>query len=378
MRPKYLTPHNRIIEVIDLKMSGASGAQDHEVEDEQDNRTRDVVTAETLQYNFDNLFLSPTLVAGLKVAGFHRPSPVQLHAIPVAKFGTDLIVQAKAGTGKTLVFTIVILESIQFKPSVAAAPVLQAVIVAPTREITLQIAEVMRTVGSGFPELRVGAFIGGVSQKEDKAEIKAGCQVAAGSPGRLYHLIRDGVLDVSNVSIAVLDEADKVTEGVFYQTVSHILAKFPERKQVMALSATYSSRLNKLLGSVTKNPHVIRVDDQGRVSNKIVAVSNNTRRSAQSSDEVFAALHGVKQLVFILPTPSQPEVVQTPLKSDGDAVLARMTDVLLLALENWDFRQCMVFCNDRRDTEVVCDSLLSASFPATFISAHITQVCSDR
>ena len=176
--------------------------------------TSDVVTDETMHYTFENLFLSPRLVQGLRAHGFVRPSPVQLHAIPTAKFGTDLIVQAKAGTGKTLVFAIVILESIRIIIAPPLAPLAvagsgngdsdssssssssnnnnnnnntppQAVIVSPTREITLQIADVIRRVGCELPALRVAAFIGGLSQKEDRAKIKAGCHVAAGSPGRL-------------------------------------------------------------------------------------------------------------------------------------------------------------------------------------------------
>ena len=91
--------------------------------------TADVVTEETLAHTFDDLFLSQRVLKGLQVCGFTRPSPVQLHAIPMGKFGTDLIVQAKAGTGKTLVFTLVILETIHTGKILDSNPITPSLIV---------------------------------------------------------------------------------------------------------------------------------------------------------------------------------------------------------------------------------------------------------
>ena len=185
----------------------------------------------------------------------------------------------------------------------------------------------------------------------------------------------------------VLDEADKVTEGVFHQTVSHILAALPPRKQVMALSATYSSRLNGLLSEFTTSPHVLRVDDSGQVSDQLVTVSR-TAHKQQSGEEVFPALHGVHQLVHVMSSmpassakgpsarpSSHGASTQDPLPRDAeDPVLELMVQRLLAILLAIDFKQCMVFCNDRRDTEAVSERLQAHHHSAAFISAHIPQV----
>lgn len=187
----------------------------------------------------------------------------------------------------------------------------------------------------------------------------------------------------------MLDEADKVTEGVFHQTVSHILAALPPRKQVMAFSATYSSRLNALLSEFTTSPHVLRVDDSGQVSDQLVTVSR-TAHKQQSGEEVFPALHGVHQLVHVMSsmpasgakrrsTSSPPShggsSAQDVLPRDAeDPVLELMVERLLAILLTIDFKQCMVFCNDRRDTEAVSERLQAHHHSAAFISAHIPQV----
>ena len=189
----------------------------------------------------------------------------------------------------------------------------------------------------------------------------------------------------------------QVTRGVFYETVGRILAALPERKQVLAVSATYTSRLNMLLGNVMKHPQVVRVDDNGLVSNELVLVSSHNIRKGKmdasgysNGQEVFPALHGVKQLVSFLPSmrverSTRPTAEETPSqqphsqpKPDSnkvadpvlDAMIARLLE-LLVALS--PFRQCTIFCNDRRHTEVVCERLLSNQYPAAFISAHVDQ-----
>ena len=189
---------------------------------------------------------------GLTNAGFHRPSPVQLQAIPPAKVGFDCIVQSKSGTGKTCVYVVTALEMV--KPELQALQVkshffnafvtifLQVLVLAPTREIAVQGVNVAMQIGQQLSQVKIQAFIGGLSLAEDKVRARS-CQVCVGTPGRLKQLITEGLLNVENVRLAVLDEADKMLEASFINDTTWILNMLPTSKQVMALSATYPDKL---------------------------------------------------------------------------------------------------------------------------------------
>lgn len=142
-------------------------------------RTKDVQLDE-ITTSFADLQLSKQVLAGLKSASFFQPSPVQLKAIPLGKIGLDLIVQAKSGTGKTCVFTVIALEHLLL----TASSSLQVLMLAPTREVALQICTVIQGIGKGM-KIKVNTFIGGTSVKEDKAKLKT-CQIAVGTPGKFF------------------------------------------------------------------------------------------------------------------------------------------------------------------------------------------------
>ncbi len=140
-------------------------------------RTRDVLV-DDVNVSFSDLQLSKQVVAGLRSASFYRPSPVQLKAIPLGKIGLDLIVQAKSGTGKTCVFSVIALEHILTTSSKA----LQVLVLAPTREVATQICGVLQAIGANLG-VKACAFIGGQPVKEDKLKLKY-WQIAVGTPGK--------------------------------------------------------------------------------------------------------------------------------------------------------------------------------------------------
>ena len=218
-------------------MRGHSQFVAHDIEAKT--RTEDVVTQESREKTFADLLLSEPVLKGLTNSGFHRPSPVQLQAIPPAKLGFDCIVQSKSGTGKTCVYVVTALEMV--KPELSA---LQVLVLAPTREIAVQGVNVAMQVGQQMPQLKIQAFIGGLSLAEDKIRAK-NCQVCVGTPGRLKQLISEGLLAVDNVRLAVLDEADKMLEPSFINDTTWILNSLPQSKQVVALSATYPDKLGR-------------------------------------------------------------------------------------------------------------------------------------
>lgn len=153
--------------------------------------------------------------------GFHRPSPVQLRAIPLGRLGLDLIAQAKSGTGKTIVFCIMAIETALARTGMVSPIGPSAIVLAPTREIAIQISTVAEQLAEAMegPSISVCTFIGGVSVTRDIEAISKGVDIAVGTPGRLKALLRDGALKASMVRLLVLDEADKLLDGTFRETV---------------------------------------------------------------------------------------------------------------------------------------------------------------
>jgi superfamily II DNA/RNA helicase len=180
-------------------------------------RTRDVESDETSIISFDQMYLSKQVLAGLKSAGFLKPSPIQLKAIPLGKLGLDLIVQAKSGTGKTCVFSVISLEHILASNSKA----LQVLILAPTREVAIQITDVIKSISThSNSTVKANAFIGGQLVKQDKSKLKStNCQIAVGTPGRILHLISSDILVTSNIRLLILDEADKLLAPEFQESI---------------------------------------------------------------------------------------------------------------------------------------------------------------
>ena len=208
----------------------------------------DIAVAEGEPLQFDELPLSASVLRGLAEAGFTRPSPIQARAIPLGRFGVDLIAQAKSGTGKTLVFVTIALELIQ--PN---QPAPQALLVAPTREIALQSRDVCRALGSHVSGLSCHAFVGGSPMKTDVA-LASSCLIACGTPGRLVGLLLSEALVAANVRLLVLDEADKLCDEGFESQLRYLLTALPHRKQTLAFSATYPPELLQALKASMRSP----------------------------------------------------------------------------------------------------------------------------
>jgi len=290
-------------------------------------RTRDVLLGESV--TFKSLLLSDTVHAGLTGAGFTTPSPIQLRAIPLGKCGLDLVIQAKSGTGKTVVFTVIALEMVNVSVAVT-----QCLVVVPTREVAVQVKQVMDTIGRTIPELRVHHFIGGMSVSDDKLKARH-CHIAVGTPGRLKQIIKQKWLKVDTVKLFVLDEADRLVEGSFKETINWMYNMLPGKKQVLCVSATYPKELAQHLTIYMRNPSEIRLD----------------------ADK--PALLGIHQLMY-------------PVKADPQIEKSFMikTKHLIHILNKVNFNQCLVFSNYHAWAENLCVLLKKHGWPAICISGH--------
>lgn len=217
-------------------------------------RSHDVAIDEKIE--FDSLLQNKQLLQGLKQSGYQQPSPVQLKAIPLGRLGIDLVAQAKSGTGKTVVFSVIALESLQVHVKLP-----QVIMVAPTREIAVQIRDVIRGLAVCMPTVQCHSFIGGLPTPP---ETLTHCQVVVATPGRLMALLESKKLSTSHVKLVVLDEADKLMSDTFRPQVQYIfdkLKKTAHHHQTIAFSATFTDALMDQLNAFLKDPQIVKLTD---------------------------------------------------------------------------------------------------------------------
>ena len=212
---------------------------------------------------FRELGVLPEICDALERANITKPFPIQEMTLSVALLGTDLIGQARTGTGKTLAFGIPILQRTvaQHDPDYAEMPTgkPQALIVAPTRELALQVSSDLALAGADRG-IRVLTVYGGVGYDPQLDALQAGVDVVVGTPGRLIDLMNRRALDLSHVKSLVLDEADEMLDLGFLPDVERLLAKTPETRQTMLFSATMPGAIVALARTHMRHPMNIRAE----------------------------------------------------------------------------------------------------------------------
>lgn len=200
--------------------------------------------------NFQQLGIDEQMVRTLKEQGITVPTPVQLESIPLLLDGKDVIARARTGTGKTLAFLLPILQHIDPK---RAYP--QALIVAPTRELALQITEEARKLTSGAEDgVKILAVYGGQDVEKQLRKLEGGRHLIIGTPGRLLDHLRRGTLELGGVKQLVLDEADQMLHMGFLDEVEAVIAALPYRRQTMLFSATMPAGVKQLAGNYMNQP----------------------------------------------------------------------------------------------------------------------------
>ena len=176
--------------------------------------------------SFGELILEKRVVAALKEMGFEEPSPIQQQAIPILLEGKDIIGQAQTGTGKTAAFGIPIIQGIEDRRHI------QALIMSPTRELAIQIAEEITKIGCN-KRIKVVPVYGGQPIERQIRALKSGVQIVIGTPGRLLDHIRRGTIKLNHVRYLVLDEADEMLDMGFVEDMEAIMASVPPERQTM-------------------------------------------------------------------------------------------------------------------------------------------------
>ncbi|MGQ0609199.1 MAG: DEAD/DEAH box helicase [Chloroflexota bacterium] len=205
--------------------------------------------------SFSVLGLTPDLLRAVARQGYTEPTAVQREAIPLVLEGRDLLAGAQTGTGKTAAFVLPILQQLAARP--ARDRRIRVLILAPTRELAIQVEESVRTYSSG--NVRSTAIYGGVGFGGQVGALRRGVEVVVATPGRLLDHARQGTIDLRGIEILVLDEADRMLDMGFIRDIRQILALLPDRRQNLLFSATFSRDIRGLAEGLLDRPASVQV-----------------------------------------------------------------------------------------------------------------------
>jgi ATP-dependent RNA helicase DeaD len=285
--------------------------------------------ATSTETTFADLQIHPEVLRAVADVGYETPSPIQAATIPAMLAGSDVVGLAQTGTGKTAAFAIPILSKIDTNSRIT-----QALVLAPTRELALQVAEAFSRYGA---HLRVNVLpvYGGSSYGPQLAGLKRGAQIVVGTPGRVIDHLDKGSLDLSHLDYLVLDEADEMLQMGFAEDVERILEGTPEYKQVALFSATMPPGIRKITSKYLHDPVQVKVES------KTATADNITQRYIQ---------------------------VAGP----------RKMDALTRLLEVEPFEAMIVFVRTKQATEEVAEKLRARGFSAAAINGDIAQGVRER
>ncbi len=279
---------------------------------------------------FDGLGLSKQVLRSLAEMGFEEPTPVQARAIPPLLQGRDVVAQALTGTGKTAAFGIPLVERIDIK---ALAP--QAVVLAPTRELAVQVAGQLSGIGRHRGLLLVPIYGGQPIDRQLRA-LRRGVHAVVATPGRLMDHMRRGTLDLSRVGMLVLDEADEMLDMGFLEDVEHVMAHLPSERVTALFSATMPEAILQLARSYMREP-------------EIVLLSRPRELTVPETDQIF---------------------YQVPFR--------RKVDALCRLLEVKQPERALVFCATKRTVDDVVEELQGRGYVAEGLHGDMSQSVRER
>ncbi len=221
--------------------------------------------------SFADLGLIPELLRAVAETGYTEPTPIQQQAIPVILDGHDVMGGAQTGTGKTAGFTLPLIQKLSRHASTSTSPArhpVRALIIAPTRELAVQVHESVKTYSKYVP-LRSTCIYGGVDMRAQEQELREGVEIVVATPGRLLDHVQQKTIQLGQVEILVLDEADRMLDMGFIPDIRRILGLLPASRQSLLFSATFSDEIKKLADQMLKNPQLIEVARRNMVSETI-------------------------------------------------------------------------------------------------------------
>jgi ATP-dependent RNA helicase RhlE len=276
---------------------------------------------------FSQFGLNDRLMQGIRATGYSAPTPIQSRTIPVALTGRDVTGLAQTGTGKTAAFVLPMLHRFDETPKQRGR--IRGLILTPTRELALQVEETIRTMGR-FTNYSSLPVYGGVNMDNQLRRLRRGVDIVVATPGRLLDHLSRRTIDLSQVEIVVLDEADRMFDMGFINDVRKILSFVPKKRQTLLFSATMPESIQKLTESIQHNPETIRI---GKQTNPAESVTQSFFKVSQE----------------------------------------QKLDLLAHMMNSESMESVLVFSRTRRGADRICKKLVQRGFTATAIHSDRTQ-----
>lgn len=279
---------------------------------------------------FADLAIAPELLQAVEEVGYESPSPIQAQSIPPLLAGRDLLGQAQTGTGKTAAFALPLLSRLNLEDHTP-----QILVLTPTRELAIQVAEALQTYGRHLPGLRIATLYGGQNISTQLRQLRRGVHAVVGTPGRIIDHLGRGTLNLSTLASVVLDEADEMLRMGFIDDVEKILDKTPQGKQVALFSATMPEPIRRVAQRHLRQPIEIKI------KSKTATVSTVNQRYWQ--------VQGISKL-----------------------------DALTRLLEVEDFEAMLVFVRTKVMAAELADKLEARGYSSAVLSGDISQALREK
>jgi ATP-dependent RNA helicase RhlE len=235
--------------------------------------------------NFSELNLAPAILKAVLEQGYDTPTPIQAQAIPAVLEGRDLLGGAQTGTGKTAAFTLPMLHRLSMSRSAQnkfGGTGIRVLVLTPTRELAAQVEESVRTYGK-YLQLSSTVIFGGVGMNPQISKLRKGVDILVATPGRLLDLQQQGMLDLGQVQMLILDEADRMLDMGFIHDVKKVLALVPKDKQSLLFSATFSDEIRDLAANLLNDPLHIQVTPRNTTVQRITQVIHPVGRAKKKA-----------------------------------------------------------------------------------------------
>ena len=234
---------------------------------------------------FEELNLAPAILKAVLEQGYDTPTPIQVQAIPAVLAGSDLLGGAQTGTGKTAAFTLPLLQRLSTEPRLTnrrGVNAVRALIMTPTRELAAQVEESVRLYGK-YLDLTSMVMFGGVGMGAQIDKLRRGVDILVATPGRLLDHAQQGTLDLSQVQVLILDEADRMLDMGFIHDIKKVLALVPKQKQTLLFSATFSDEIRELANGLLRNPVSIQVTPRNTTVQRITQTIHPVGRAKKKA-----------------------------------------------------------------------------------------------
>ncbi len=217
---------------------------------------------------FEDYPIAEEIKRSLEAAGFKKPTDIQFKAIPAVMKGEDVLAIAQTGTGKTAAFAIPVVDKLHKQKSSSRSEGIKCVVMVPTRELAIQIAEVFTHI-SKYTKVKTFSVFGGVEQGPQIARLEKGIDILVSTPGRMFDLVSQGYIKLDRVDTLILDEADHMLDLGFIKDIQDLIRHLPKRRQTLFFSATIDEKIKKLAYSLVRNAIRIQISPKNPVAKNI-------------------------------------------------------------------------------------------------------------